>query len=319
MRPAFTLVELLVVIALFSLLMMMLLPAIQSARESARRGQCASNLKQIGLALHGFHAACRAFPPGRGGPPPKVFSALAYLLPYLEEGALGLQIDYSQSPMPLVIAGVAYSGAANADAATRTISVLQCPSDVASGRVPGMPYGGTNYAANVGSGTPDAGSLVNADGVFFLTSSVAFRNLSDGSSHTAAFGERMLGNNESFLTITSEQAQLAVLQIDNGVDVTPATCASPSSGAWYSQRGAKWILGNYGNTLYNHYYLPNDPQWDCMNQPQQKGLTAARSNHPGGVQVLFCDGSLRFVADAVDPVVWRAAATRCGNETDDGI
>ena len=233
----------------------------------------------------------------------------------MEEGALGQRIDYSQSPMTLGIAGVTYSGAANYDAATRAIPLLQCPSDAVSGRVPGSEYGGTNYVANVGSGTLNAGSLVNADGVFFLMSSVAFRNLSDGSSHTAAFAERMLGNNESFSTITTEQAQLTMLQINNGVDDHARHVRDPSSGTWYSQRGAKWILGNYGNTLYNHYYAA---QRSAMGLHEPAAAKGADRRHaaiiPGGVHVLFCDGSVRFVVDEVDLDVWRAVATRGGNE-----
>jgi prepilin-type N-terminal cleavage/methylation domain-containing protein len=318
-RKGFTLVELLVVIAIVSVLAMLLLPAIQSARESGRRAQCASNLRQIGVALHDFHTAHRALPPGRGGPVPKAFSTLAYLLPFIEEGSLALQVDLSQAPTTLVISGVTYSGAANNGAAIQTVSVFQCPSDVFDGRVPGSTYGGTNYVANGGSGLLNAGSLTQADGVFFTMSNISFQNLIDGSSHTTAFAERTLGNGASITTLTPEQAPLTIMQLNNGVDVTPSNCALASSGTWYTQRSAKWILGNYGNTVYNHYFTPNAPQWDCMDQPQQKGFTAARSYHPGGVGLLLCDGSVRFVVDAVDVNLWRALGTRNGGETVEGI
>jgi prepilin-type processing-associated H-X9-DG protein len=312
-------VELLVVIAISAALMAILLPAIQGARESSRRASCVNNLKQIGVGLQDFYDCHGRFPPGRGGPPPKVFSALAYLLPYVEESSLQNTIDLTTAPTPLVISGVTYDAARNNWAATQAVTMLQCPSDPAAGRVVGSTYGGTNYVANAGSGMVNYGSLNLADGVFFLTSSVGFKNLIDGSSRTAAFSERMLGTGQPQAVLSQDQAGLYILELGNGVDVTPDACASLGTGDWYSQRGAKWILGNYGNTLYNHYYTPNAVQWDCMNQAQQKALTAARSNHSSGANVLFCDGSARFVEDAVDLQIWRSLATRAGDETPDSI
>lgn len=317
-RGGFTLVELLVVVAVIGALAAMLLPAVQSAREASRRTSCANNLRQLGVALESIHAARRAFPPGRGAPPPRVFSALAYLLPYVEETSLQGRIDLSSAPTTLVIAGKPYSGAANYWAATQAVALLQCPSDVASGRVSGSDYGGTNYVANAGSGLVNYGSLTAADGVFFLGSSIAFKHLLDGSSSTAAFSERTLGTGQTALALSSGQAGLYMLELGNGVDVGVTACASLGTGDWYGQRGAKWILGNYGNTLYNHYYAPNAASWDCMNQAQQKALIAARSNHPGGVAVLFCDSSTRFMSDEVNVAVWRALSTRAGNEPVDG-
>ena len=87
-----------------------------------------------------------------------------------------------------------------------------------------------------------------------------------------------------------------------------------AAGNSYGERGAKWIIGNYGNTLYNHYYAPNSSEWDCMNITQQMGLTAARSLHPGGVTTLFCDGSVQFIDDDDDLEVWRGLATRAQGE-----
>ena len=226
-------------------------------------------------------------------------------------------IDLSQAPTTVVVSGISYSGARNLAAASLVVPMLQCPSDVADGRVPGSTFGGTNYAANAGSGTRDAGSLNGADGVFFLESTIGFHQLADGSSYTAAFGERMLGAGLPPNGLTPDQMGLVILELSNSVAVDAGVCSSPTSGGWYSQRGAKWILGNYGNTLYNHFYAPNATQWDCMNQPQQKGLMTAHSNHPRGVNLLFCDSSVRFVAENIDLQIWRAASTRAGNERTD--
>src|SRR5690606_1778533 len=104
-----------------------------------------------------------------------------------------------------------------------------------------------------------------------------------------------------------------IRELPGGANTTPEAC-NQSSGNWNTERGAKWILGNYGNTIYNHLYSPNPAECDCMNQRQQKGTMAARSNHPGVVAVLHCDGSVDFERANVDPVVWQAAATRAGEE-----
>jgi prepilin-type processing-associated H-X9-DG protein len=110
-----------------------------------------------------------------------------------------------------------------------------------------------------------------------------------------------------------------ILEVNNGITIDPTNCANPASGGYYGERGAKWILGNYGNTIYNHFYTPNATHWDCMNLPQQKGLFTARSRHPNGANILFCDSSVRFVFDSVDLALWRAAATRAGAEPNGGF
>lgn len=302
------------VIAIVGVLVALLLPAVQAAREASRRSSCVNNLKQLGIALQSFHAAQRRFPPGRGGPAPMVFSAQAYLLPYVEEGSLEGQIDFTSAPTNLTIAGVPYSGNANKPAAEQVVRVLMCPTDVAEGRVVGSNFGGTNYVANAGSGTLNFGSLTGADGVFYIRSKIDFRKLTDGSTYTVAFSERQLGNGQPQPAASRDNSQLVIWELFNSMPFGPTPCEAAVAGSWYSQRGAKWILGNYGNTLYNHYYPPNSPQWDSMNLPQQMALMTARSSHTGGVNVSFCDGSVRFVDDEVRLEVWRAAATRAGSE-----
>lgn len=122
--------------------------------------------------------------------------------------------------------------------------------------------------------------------------------------------ERLNGPGLQASDDVASDVQRLMLEIPGGDDTTPTVCGSPASGNCYRERGAKWILGNYGNTLYDHYYPPNAPTGDCMNLQQQKALTAARSQHPGGVMVLLCDGSVRFAANAIDQALWRALATR---------
>jgi prepilin-type N-terminal cleavage/methylation domain-containing protein/prepilin-type processing-associated H-X9-DG protein len=313
MRRAFTLVELLVVIAIIGVLVALLLPAVQAAREAARRSQCANNLKQIGLALQNHHAALEKFPPGRGAPSPRIFSPHAYLLQFMEQNALAAQIDLDEAPAPFNTPTVSYDGARNKSAAISVATVLLCPSDALQGRVPGSEYAATNYAACAGSGS-GVGSLTDADGVFFLGSDVRIKDITDGTSNTAAFSERPLGEGEGGAPGDAGAMSRAILEFPVATDPTESACASLGSGGWNHDRGAKWIVGNYGNTLYNHALPPNAASWDCMNATQQKGRMTARSEHTGGVNLLYSDGSVASVQEDVEFAVWLAAATRSGEE-----
>jgi prepilin-type N-terminal cleavage/methylation domain-containing protein len=313
-RRAFTLIELLVVIAIIAILIALLLPAVQAAREAARRISCRNNLKQLGLAMHNYHDVQGCFPQGRGAALPGVFSAHAYLLPFVEQGNLHDLVDFSSAPTTFSIGGGAvFDGSTNAVAAATIIPFFLCPSD-ATERIPGSNFAATNYAGNAGSGLVAAGSLDNADGVFFRGSRIGFRDLTDGTSHTAAFSERPLGTGSESTTPASIDADRDVLELPFGSDPTESTCADASSGTAFTERGGKWILGNYGNSLYNHALPPNALNWDCMDMRQQKARMSARSDHPGGVHLVLCDGSVRFVADGVDLVGWRALATRAGGD-----
>jgi prepilin-type N-terminal cleavage/methylation domain-containing protein/prepilin-type processing-associated H-X9-DG protein len=312
-RPAFTLVELLVCIAIIGMLVMLLLPAIQAAREASRRAACVNNLRQLGIALHNYESAHKHFPSGRGDPLPSVFSTFAYLLPYVEESALKDRIVFKQPPTTFTVGTTLYDGTVNEPAATSKVPLLICPSDVASGNIAGSIYGPTNYAANAGSGTVDLGNIKAADGVFYTGSAVRFKDIVDGTSQTTAFSERLLGSGGTTNSPVPADPPHYILQLAAGSDPTPANCAA-ASGDTFTERGSKWILGNYGNTLYDHYYTPNSAGWDCMNIQQQKALLSARSSHPGGVNVQYCDGSVEFVRDDIALELWRAVSTRSGHE-----
>jgi prepilin-type N-terminal cleavage/methylation domain-containing protein/prepilin-type processing-associated H-X9-DG protein len=313
-EEAFSLVEVLVAISIIGVLLAMLLPALQGAREASRRSTCANNLRQIGIALQSYHAARGHFPAGRGDPIPHVFSAFAYLLPYLGEQNVKDQIQYQMPPTTFTVGAKVYDGADNLLAASIVIDALLCPSDSADGKIDGSRYGPTNYAANAGSGTRDRGSLKAADGVFFLGSSISIADISDGSTYTAAASERLLGSGSAEASDQLSDRDRQILELPPGTEPTESICSSASIGGVFVERGGKWILGNYGNTLYDHYHPPNAPSWDCMNIQQQKGMLSARSAHRAGVNVLYCDGSLRFEEDGMDLHVWRAVATRGSGE-----
>lgn len=312
-RTGFTLIELLVVIAIIAILIGLLLPAVQKVREAAARMSCSNNLKQLGLAMHNYEGANGAFPPGRNQFP-RVVSAPARLLFYVEQANLQNLVDPD---------GTLAIGTPNDAAAKFRVSLLVCPSDSQNGLVSGSAYFGTNYVANTGTGvTFDSTGVIatyltipQGNGVYCQTP-VKIGEIQDGLSNTAAFSESLLGNGQALAASPTDLAsiRLAVLQVAGGGDPTPAACDA-GSGTWFVRRGEQWINGHYARTLYNHYYPPNVAgKWDCGNTSGNKGLTAARSAHSGGVNLLLCDGSVRFVRDSIDVTTWRNLATRSGGE-----
>lgn len=346
LRRAFTLVELLVVVAIIGVLVALLLPAVQSSREAARRTQCLNNLRQLGVAVNNHHAAKNKFPTGLESKPypqdlnhPHTFyrwSSLAQLLPYLENQSVHNLLDLS---FPMYMPGPGYPiSEPNKAGVAHMLSGFLCPSDLGQRVKEGL--GPTNYAACSGSGA-GGGTPFDADGLFYVNSSTAFADIADGASNTIAFSESLLGEDTptdadgAFASAGPERTYKFVLSFTGNPELTDADCLgsmdfNSTAGTGNDPRGFAWCSGEFRCASYNHYYLPNAQEFDCITSvtidptpPPAKprlyaayGWRTARSNHAGGVNVALADGACRFVRDDVDVEIWRSLSTRAGEETD---
>jgi len=324
-RPGFTLIELMVVIAVIAVLYGMILPAVSTAREAARRAHCLNNLRQIGLGLNAYHASNGSFPVGflyPSGPIPAEtspqqyrWSVLTQLAPFLDQIPVYNAFNFN---LPLAHRPAAGNAPlwpyypANATAMAVTVGTFLCPSD--SGNPPAADSGPVNYVFCTGSGV-NGGDAAGADGVFLLGPAVTYAGITDGSSSTVAASEQVVGLPGPYSQTTPTPRPSFLPRAFARVAATPLTdtdCANAPRG-WLFNKGAAWWDGNYLNTLYNHHAPPNAPAADCVTY-HNPGWKAARSLHPGGINTLYCDGSVRFSRNTVDPATWRALATRAGKE-----
>jgi prepilin-type N-terminal cleavage/methylation domain-containing protein/prepilin-type processing-associated H-X9-DG protein len=317
-QRGFTLIELLVVIAIIGVLIALLLPAVQAAREAARRAQCVNNLKQIGLAMHNYHDTINAVPLGRtlqaGSYRP--FSQFARLLGYMEQKNVFDSINFSLSSYDPT----------NATAAATTVSSFLCPSDLQTqmptGQIlAGFGWAGINYRGNEGMsvamwyGVDDTGNVNNGivsppNGVFHSDELIRLADLVDGTSNTAAFSEHVLGDfSNSIATDLSDTFQPGThpLNSDEAYNQCLGVVVSNLAQQGYSNVGAPWTYGYHSTTSYWHSGPPNSRS--CMFPPSRISTTA-NSRHPGGVNVTLADGSVRFVKNTVNVKTWRALGTR---------
>jgi prepilin-type N-terminal cleavage/methylation domain-containing protein/prepilin-type processing-associated H-X9-DG protein len=302
----FTLIELLVVIAIIGVLIALLLPAVQSAREAARRMQCTNNLKQIGIGMHNHHDSQGAFPPGTFNQPRLPWSMK--LLPYLEQGPLSNALNLSTNNH--------FYSPSQATVVQATISVFLCPTDPGAGTTITQsgqpPRRKGNYGANWGNahydqGNPDPfigpnGTVGPVRGAFRVNTATIppynMRDFTDGTSGTMMVSE---------LVATQTNGSLVDLRGDIWSDSRCAfmyTAYTPPNSKIRDQMDQKNDCA--------FPYLRNPP---CSpGAGSQPDFNAARSFHSGGVVVLFCDGSVKFIKDSVSIAAWRALSTKDGGE-----
>jgi prepilin-type N-terminal cleavage/methylation domain-containing protein len=306
----FTLIELLVVIAIIAILIALLLPAVQQAREAARRTECKNHLHQFGLAFHNYHDAFNCFPMGNGG---NRFSPHAAILAYLDQGPLYNRIDFNVRP----------NHANNAFVAAQTPPVFRCPSDIDG--LPAALGGRNNYWTNIGTsvlnglpstnpGNPNFG-FPPQNGALVTGKCNKFRDIVDGTSSTALMSEKRLGDGSNGI-ITPETDDF--LSNDSPVDADEARnmCRALDitnlATQGVSNVGAPWLGADNDTTYYMHILTPNDRT--CRFPVPGRMAGTANSLHEGGVHTLLCDGSVRFVSENIHLGTWRAQGTAFGKE-----
>ena len=335
-KLGFTLIELLVVIAIIAVLIALLLPAVQQAREVARRTQCKNNLKQLGLALHNYHDQFKVFPYRSGGGTDginnfdQVFlsncSGLGMLLPQIDQAP-----RYNQM-VALPVSARAWDGN---PVYTQDIPAFLCPSDILAGGVSG---GRNNYrfcAGDFGKRHREARDALQwggenpIRGLFGVDSKISIAMVLDGTSNTVMMSERCQGlqdrRNELISGIgtpTFDDGTIDPLtpgnqaNMDTLSNICQSTVANNVYTTFYNSElpGQRWVDGGYFYVGFSTLMPPNGASCMGGGWDRNHNVIAASSRHTGLAQTLMADGSVKSASSNIDRLVWRAAGTRAGGE-----
>lgn len=302
-RQAFTLVELLVVIAIIGILIALLLPAVQAAREAARRSQCTNNMKQIGLAMHNYHDTFKKLPPGAWGCCWGTW--MMCIQPYMEQNTLYDDYHWEQkwgTPADTC----RYSHSINRPVATTRLPGHTCPSDLPN--APILSINNHNYSANYGNtGYAQQATLngVTFGGAPFgpvgnssqLNRIVGMAAIIDGTSNTFLVGEVLQGQGQD------------LRGFQWWGDASSFTTYLPPNSP-------------LPDRIYSSSYCRSDPKLNlpcAVSTGTDPTMFALRSRHPGGVNVTLCDGSTRFISETIDLNNYRALSTCRGGEVLDSF
>jgi prepilin-type processing-associated H-X9-DG protein len=329
------LVELLVVIAIIGILIALLLPAVQAAREAARRSQCSNNLKQIGLALHNYHDVHKCFPFARGGTIDgpgyplegngNTVSGFVPLCPFMEQGPLydrirggGTQTSMEDGSVDTFSPYGPRPWRTHFPAWTTQIPTLQCPSDPNNAPDPDNSLGRSNYKFCWGDKSHNANNQrapysgsnenLNGRGVFAFQSSVRTADILDGTSNTIAMSEACIVEGDAASAHQQVRGGLAcgVGNLGNNPSLCLAVIAPDGKtvlgSTYHSNRGHIWAQGQFHHNGFNTVLPPNSPNCaaNCNGRDASPSIHSAQSYHPGGVNVVMADGSTHFISETID-------------------
>jgi prepilin-type N-terminal cleavage/methylation domain-containing protein/prepilin-type processing-associated H-X9-DG protein len=329
-RRGFTLIELLVVIAIIAVLIALLLPAVQSAREAARRIQCTNGMKQIGLAIHNYHSSFDSLPPAGSvdvtgnaqgsGLVPQTASIHMRLTNYLEQRAVYDAYNFA-------LADVTSGSAVPANTTVMSINIpgYLCPSDGNPGSAQNIAIGfGTqvaciNYAVNAGTNRQNNGGCTNGvawwlGGNSGYGSRVGLATITDGTSNTAAFSEWIKGKNGQ--NSLGPNLVYAISQYNNGGPQNDYNVCTAATTPLWDFKGEYWTLQDTGRGGPYYHVMPPDQPACAVSAAfgNVDSFIGPSSFHPGGANVLLMDGSVRFVKASVALAAWNALGTRSGSE-----